>query len=691
MIKPYFNQLVIRDKLLFTQLVVLAVAMMVVFTLTVIYQYTSYQRDLMQDLRAQMALIDENVGSAIVFEDTQAAAELLQTLSINPSIDQAYIELNDANKTQFAGYYADHHRNLTTQSIKALSQRKGAIHLKRSIKVNNRVFATLYLDANFERVNARIGVFALALFFAVLVAGFLARAASKRLNAILIEPILYLESLVTNITKFHNYQQRSSIQSADEIGALSDGINSMLDNIKLRDDKLMDELKQRIAVEQKLDQLAYFDSLTKLPNRHAFTDYLHQSISQHQDSFYLLMLDLDFFKVVNDTHGHEAGDQLLKQCGQRLRRILNVEDSVFRIGGDEFAIVLKAVTATHDVEKICLRIIHSISQKFLINAQEVHIGTSIGIAQYFPSQCDESNLIKHADVAMYWAKSAGKNTYKFYSEEIENANFHHQQLTNDLQLALKHNQLVLFYQPIVNVQTMQIEGFEALLRWQHPQEGMISPNVFIPIAENTGAITSIGAWVIQKAICQIKQWQAQFDPNLFISVNFSARQFFDKRIITIVSDAINEAQIQPTTLHIELTESILMEDVDKAVGILKQLRDLGAGISIDDFGTGHSSMSYLKQFPVDTIKIDKSFVRGLPIDNVDTAIVEAIFALAKSLRFDVVAEGVETQQQLACLKQKDCTKVQGYLFSAPVPASQIEDYLNNPAKMCDASTESSGH
>jgi len=679
MLKPYFSKLVIRDKLLVMQLAVLAVAMIIVFTVTVVYQYLSYQRELMQDLYAQMTLIEDNVGSAIAFEDAKAAAETLQSLSINRSIDQAYIVLN--NKTQFAGYYDGQHHYLSNKQIQAISNRKDGVHLNRPIKVNGQQLATLYVDANYDKVNARVRVFAFALFFAVVFAIFLARAMSKRVNHVLTEPILYLESLVTNVTKFHNYKQRSSIHSADEIGALSEGINSMLDNIKQRDDQLVKELQHRIVVEKKLDQLAYFDSQTKLPNRHAFTEYLNKCTGVDHAHFYLLMLDLDFFKVVNDTHGHEAGDQLLTQCGQRLRRILNADDAVFRIGGDEFAIVLKAMNTIHDVEKICHRIIHSISQKFMINGQEIHIGTSIGIAQCANSNCSESNLIKHADVAMYWAKSAGKNTYKFYSEEIEKANYHHQRLTTDLQTALKHKQFELYYQPIINVETSEIAGFEALLRWHHPTEGMISPNVFIPIAENTGAITTIGAWVIQQAIAQIKLWQAQFDQALFMNINISARQFFDKRVVDIVGDALQESGVSPASIHIELTESILMEDVEKAVGILKQLRQLGAGISIDDFGTGHSSMSYLKQFPVDTIKIDKSFVRGLPVDNVDTAIVEAIFALAKSLKFDVVAEGVETKQQFACLKLKKCSKVQGYLFSEPVPADKIEAYLVKSSKL----------
>jgi diguanylate cyclase (GGDEF)-like protein len=661
------------------QLAVLAVAMLIVFSVTVVYQYLSYQRELMQDLDAQMTLIENNVGSAIAFEDSKAAAETLQSLSINRSVDQAYIVLN--NNNVFAGFYADKHRYISSKEITAISKRKEGVHLSRPVMVNGQQLAMLYLDANYDKVNARIRVFAFALFFAVVFAVFLANVVSKKLNHILTEPILYLESLVTNVTKFHNYKQRSNIHSADEIGALSEGINSMLDNIKARDDQLVEELKHRIVVEKKLDQLAYFDSQTKLPNRHAFTEYLNKCNGVEQAHFYLLMLDLDFFKVVNDTHGHEAGDQLLTQCGQRLRRILNAQDAVFRIGGDEFAIVLKAMHTIHDVEKVCHRIIHSISQKFFINGQEIHIGTSIGIAQCANGDCSESNLIKNADVAMYWAKSAGKNTYKFYSEEIEKANYHHQKLSTDLQTALKRKQFELYYQPIINVQSSEIEGFEALLRWHHPTEGMISPNVFIPIAENTGAITTIGAWVIQQAIAQIKLWQTRYNQDLFMNINISARQFFDKRVVEIVHEAMQSAEVNPATIHIELTESILMEDVEKAVGILKQLRELGAGISIDDFGTGHSSMSYLKQFPVDTIKIDKSFVRGLPSDSVDTAIVEAIFALAKSLRFDVVAEGVETTQQLECLRLKKCTKVQGYLFSEPVSVTKIEAYLAHSSKL----------
>jgi len=597
---------------------------------------------------------------------------MLQSLRLNASVEQAYIKLE--NHSFFAEYHAEASAYPLTDKSEATTVQKATIQLNKDILVNGQRVGTIYLDANLDRVQERIRIFTVVLLFAVLIAMFLVRTISNKLNKYITEPIGRLEAMVTNITNNHNYSDRSDINSTDEIGALSTGINKMLDNIKLRDDRLIEELQQRIVVEQKLDQLAYYDGQTKLPNRHAFTEHINKLMGVSGDGtehFYLLMLDLDNFKVVNDTHGHEEGDELLKQCGQRLRWILDEEDTVFRIGGDEFAIILKAVKTIHDVEKICLRITQAISQQFMIASHEILIGVSIGVVQYQNANFTESNLIKNADVAMYWAKAAGKNTFKFYSTEIEDANVYQQKLVVDLQSAVKNNELELYYQPIVNAESADIVGFEALLRWRHPEQGIISPNVFIPIAEETGLITSIGEWAIGAALEQLKAWQNKHSADLFVNINISARQFFDKRIVDIIKSALKTYKVAPHTVNFELTESILMEDVDKAIGILTSLRDMGTGIAVDDFGTGHSSMSYLKQFPVDTIKIDKSFVRGLPTDSVDTAIIEAIFALAKSLKLEVVAEGVETEKQFDFLRAKNCTKVQGYLFSKPIPADQV--------------------
>jgi len=673
MLATYFENLAIKEKLLLMHLWVVGIAMLFLFVLTVAYQYVSYKNELISNLDSQLSIIENNIGAPIAFDDKATANEILQSLRLNSNVEQAYIKLE--NQTLFAEYRAANSVNPLSQEAEA---QQATIQLNKNIFVNGQRIGTIYLDANLRKVQERIKVFTFALLFAVSIAMFLVRIISKKLNKYITEPISYLENMVTNITNNHNYSDRSTIDSKDEIGALATGINKMLDNIKLRDDRLIEELQQRIAVEQKLDQLAYYDSQTKLPNRHAFTEHINKVMGVSYagtEHFYLLMLDLDNFKVVNDTHGHEEGDELLKQCGQRLRWILDEEDTVFRIGGDEFAIILKAVKSIHDVEKICLRITHAISQQFMIGSHEILIGVSIGVVQYQNGNFTESNLIKNADVAMYWAKAAGKNTFKFYSTEIEDANVYQQKLIVDLQSAVKNNEFELYYQPIVNAESAEIAGFEALIRWRHPQQGIISPNVFIPIAEETGLITSIGEWVISTELDQLKVWQKQYSADLFVNINISVRQFFDKRIVDIIKSALKTSNIKPNTVNFEITESILMEDVDKAIGILTSLREMGAGIAVDDFGTGHSSMSYLKQFPVDTIKIDKSFVRGLPTDSVDTAIIVAILALAKSLELEVVAEGVETEKQFDFLRAKNCTKVQGYLFSKPISADQIGKLL----------------
>jgi len=672
---PYFEKRVIKEKLLLMHFLVVGFAMLFLFVLAVTYQYVTYKNELISSLNSQISVIESNLGSAIAFDDMVTANEIFQTLRLDKSVDNAYVQLENHK------IFAEYQRKNKTGEVKLLNKsvkKNSDLYISRAIIVNGVSLGSIHLDANLTQVQHRVYIFSASLMIAMLIAVLLAKYVSDRLSRYITEPIISLERLVTRITKNHDYLQRSTIHSNDEIGALSTGINNMLDGIQQRDDKLLEELDRRSMIEQRLDRLAYIDNQTELSNRHAFTASINKLMGAGDDAiehFYLLLLDLDNFKVVNDSFGHDVGDQLLRQCGQRLHWILNEEDYVYRIGGDEFAIVLKDIKSMHDVEKICSRITETISQKFMVNGHEIFIGVSIGIAPYQNHNYSETHLIKNADVAMYWAKSAGKNTFKFYSAEIETANYFLQKITTDLQDALRDNEFKLFYQPIIHVKTGQIIGAEALLRWHNQDEGMISPDVFIPIAEKTGLIAPIGEWVLREALKQLKIWGRLSGPQLFVNVNVSGRQLFDKRIIDVISNAILEFEIDPKCINLELTESSLVEDVDRAIGILHELKKLGVGIAVDDFGTGHSSMSYLKQFPVDTIKIDKCFVRGIPEDDVDTAIVEAIFALAKSLKLDVVAEGVETKAQYDFLKQKNCVKVQGYLFYKALSVTEINQLL----------------
>lgn len=673
MLRFYFEKLAITHKLFYMHMLVTGLAMLVLFIAIVTYQFFSFKHDLLNDLDSQLTVIENNIGAAISFEDAMAANEILASLSLNKSVERAYISLS--NSVVFAEYDANAHSTYISQKVPPAWLQSDKVQLSRPVFINSMEKGTIHLVANMDKVTARIKVFAIFLLLAMLMAMVLARFISRHLNRYITEPIGYLEHLVTRITQNQKYTERSSIQTDDEIGALSVGINTMLDNITHRDEQLREELDQRKQIEKRLDQLAYYDHQTTLPNRHAFTEHINKTMEtcgiENRD-FYLLMLDLDNFKIVNDTIGHEAGDKLLKECGKRLHSILTENDGIFRIGGDEFAITLQGVESSLVVEHICHRITHTVSQKFTIDKHEVFVGVSIGVVQYIDGNYNESSLIKNADVAMYWAKADGKNTFKLYSRELEELKYHHQELITHMQDALPNNELELYYQPIINVASNSIVGVEALLRWHHPQIGMISPVEFIPIAESTGLITPIGDWVINTALAQIRTWQEKYSPDLFVNINISGRQFHDQFIINKVNSAITDSMVDPRTINFELTESILMENVESTVHILKALRKLGTSISIDDFGTGHSSMSYLKQFPVNTLKIDKSFIQGLPEDEVDTAIVKSIFALAESLKLDVVAEGVETSLQLDFLKKHPCAKAQGFLFSPPIPAAEIE-------------------
>ncbi len=673
MLRRYFEKIAIQKKLYTMHFLVTGAAMCLVFAILVAYQYMSFKHDLLGDLDAQVSIVNNNLGPAILFNDKLAADETLSSLNLNSSIENAYIVLED--NSVFAEYHQEavnHPKLNPTPSASIAYQRDSSeIHITREIFENKQRVGTIVLNANFNKINSRIQVFSVALLVAVLIAMFIAKVISRYLNRYITEPISYLKQLVTQISDTHDYTARSAIQSSDEIGALSAGINDMLDNIELRDEKLLAELAQKKVYEEKLDQLAYFDNQTTLPNRHYFAEHISKLINE-APPFYLLMLDLDNFKVANDTLGHEAGDILLKLCGQRLEAVIGERNRVFRIGGDEFSITLENSDSPYDVEIVCNRIIHAISQKFIIGSQEVFVGVSIGAVQYINGNYSESNLIKNADIAMYWAKSDGKNTYKFYSKKIEDVKYQQQKMIGYLQKSLKNNELEMYYQPIIRVDSGLVVGVEALLRWNQPELGMVEPIVFIPIAENTGLINPIGTFVINTALNQIKKWQVKYNTELFININISGRQFHDRNIVSKISAAIYKNGINPKTINFELTESVLMDDINKSIQILKSLRKLGTSVSIDDFGTGHSSMSYLKQLPINTIKIDKSFIHGVPQDKVDTAIIESIFALAKSLELDIVAEGVETEEQFAFIKKHHCAKAQGFLFSKPIPAQEIE-------------------
>ncbi|MEH7418141.1 EAL domain-containing protein [Neobacillus drentensis] len=428
------------------------------------------------------------------------------------------------------------------------------------------------------------------------------------------------------------------------------------------------DITEFIKNQEMVEHLAYHDYLTGLPNRNMLESLLVNGTIMIK-SIAILFIDLDRFKIVNDTLGHSMGDLLLKKVAERLREALSDQDLIFRQGGDEFIVILNDADRER-ADAAANRILEAFSTPFQLNSTEVFTSPSIGISLSEEDGETVETLIKYADFAMYQAKKAGKKTYRFYSCIKYEGNFDPLKMELDLHKAIKQNELFLQYQPKVNLKTGKIIGAEALLRWNHSQWGMVSPAKFIPVAEESGLIISIGEWVLRQACQQNKHWQDRGLPPMVISVNLSARQFSHSSMAATVKRVLNETGLDPHFLELEITESMTM-DLEHTISTLHELKRLGVLISIDDFGTGFSSLNYLKQFPVDTLKIDQSFVRELLNNNNDDTIVKTIISMAHHLQLKVVAEGAETREQLVFLQQHLCDEGQGYFFSKPVSAEAL--------------------
>ncbi len=441
---------------------------------------------------------------------------------------------------------------------------------------------------------------------------------------------------------------------------------------------LEDEREAAELASVEIEHLAYHDALTGLPNRPLFMDRLIITLAQASranQKVAVFFLDLDRFKDINDSLGHTLGDALLKACADRISRCVREGDTVARFGGDEFTLLIPRIDNVEDAAKIANKIIETLRIPFLIADRELFVTTSVGIAISPGDGRDPETLVRNADAAMYRAKEQGRDGYQLYAPAMNARALERLALENMLRKAISQRELEVFYQPLVDLATRQIVGLEALLRWNHPELGLLLPAHFISTAEQSGLIVPLGSWALLTACKQLRIWQKRVDPHLIVSVNLSARQFSQPDLVATVAQVLDESGIDPQTLELEITESNAMQNAENTIHTLRELKELGVRISMDDFGTGYSSLNYLKRFPIDTLKLDQSFVRDITSDNRDAAIVSAVIQMAHSLDLDVIAEGVETEAQLDFLERQGCDRIQGFFFSAPMASEHLEPYL----------------
>lgn len=495
-------------------------------------------------------------------------------------------------------------------------------------------------------------------------------------------PLLTLQASARSIAAGNLYV-RVPERGPVEVASLARDFNRMADSLLKRTQELEQNLTELQQAQDTIKHMAYHDALTGLPNRHYFEDRLAQALRearQRNQRMAVLFLDLDRFKFINDTFGHTLGDHVLQQIAHRLETIIRKGDMVARVGGDEFTLLLPDASAEEAVG-VAERVLQRVREPQEILGRQLHITASLGITVFPEDGQDAEALLRNADIAMYKAKEEGGDSYRLYSPSMDASMSQWLTLQSELWRALERGELLLYYQPQVDVRNGRVFGAEALVRWQHPEKGLMLPDSFIPLAEDSGLIVPLGTWVLKEACRQLRAWQEAGLPSIALTVNISARQLQRPGLVPLLGQLLEETGVEPGRLVLEVTEGAIMRDMDAAIALLKELREMGFLVSLDDFGTGHSSLNYLKALPLDILKIDRSFVRDIGKDSTGNAMVTAIVTLARSCALRVIAEGVENSEQLDFLQRLHCYEVQGFLFGRPMPAEDFGWLLRRGASV----------
>lgn len=650
-----------------------------------------------ENLSSLAEIIGTNTSAAIIFDDPQSAMDTMNTLKVRSDILAAYVFTKD--NTLFIRYVAarkdlshlpfeqlspdasvDDYRRILNQ-LREESSRFftlwGFSSLVRPILLDGQTIGTVVIHSDMNVFRQRIYGTATVSLLVMVISWIIAYLLSYWLQRVVSTPVLQLTRTMKQVSDSKDFSLRAAKPSSDEIGTLFDGFNEMLGEIEERNQIL----RQRQA---HLQELAHFDSLTRLPNRTLFYDRLNQALhysERQKEAVAVFFIDLDHFKDVNDTMGHRTGDLLLVEVAQRFLGMVRESDTVARLGGDEFTIFTQNIGSRENACIVAQKIQNIFAVPFKLEGQDIFITASIGITLFPFDGGDVDELLMHADIAMYHAKESGKNIYQLFDKGMNQRASERVSLQYDLRLALERDELQLHYQPKMDIASGRVTGVEALLRWNHPSKGWIPPLKFIPLAEETGIIVPLTSWVLRSACIQAKLWMEAGHRNLHVAVNVSAHLFKRQNVVSTIRNALEKSGIEPSCLEIELTETSLMQDSSRTVEAIDELKRIGIITTIDDFGTGYSSLSYLSRFSIDFLKIDKTFIWNMTKSDNDMAIVKAIIAMANSLNMGVVAEGVETLEQLSLLRGLGCTEIQGYLISKPVNADEVAKYFDKPQQV----------
>ena len=639
--------------------------------------------------KLQAEIVGSSLISAIIFDDDISASSTLSLFSNNDYIEYAAVYLADGSK--FSQYhrvsqeehidtnphYIDESESAITKTLQREVVFLGDHYLEsvNTITDDSDLLGYLYIRTSLDKLNQQRIYYRNILTSVITFSVFLAFLLSATTQRIITQPLNSIVLHVREFSKSKDYKKRLNLKLNDELGTLAQGFNHMVSVVEERELALRSQSNnlQNIVDErtEQLYQKAHYDSLTLLPNRYLLSDRLEHAIfaaKRNNDGLALLFMDLDRFKIINDSLGHDVGDELLKAVAKRLQNIGRDIDTVARLGGDEFIYLAENISKPEGAGRIAQKIHQAFEAPFVLNKHVLHVSTSIGISIYPTDGEESSQLLKNADVSMYHAKEQGPGHYSFYHDDMDVAIHQRLAIENYLRKAIDNNELYLVYQPQVNIDSGEIEKVEALLRWNNPELGSVSPASFIPVAEEIGIINQLGKWVIHEVCRQKKAWGST---NIRVAVNISSSQLLDVDLIAYIEDIARYYAIDLNYLEFEITEEVFLEYSPRTIKVLTELQTFGIKIAIDDFGTGYSSLRYLKELPVDTLKLDGMFVMDLAENNASRGIVSSTIILAHSLNMKIVAECVETKEQLAFLKQQNCDFAQGYHLHKPLSAQAM--------------------